>query len=121
MKRYRCQGIRNPKTDRIDSMIIAQYGIDYWYRTKPQNVRTEARRELRLLGRQYEQYMKVRVARCQALNSILEQTMPGIYGILDDFNKFNGKDKLSDFVFEYWHRDNIIKSSETRKIYRRRA
>lgn len=56
--------------------------------------------------------MKVRVARCQALNSILEQTMPGIYGILDDFNKFNGKDKLSDFVFEYWHRDNIIKSSE---------
>ena len=112
MKRYRCQGIRNPKTDRIDSMIIAQYGIDYWYRTKPQNVRTEARRELRLLGRQYEQYMKVRVARCQALNSILEQTMPGIYGILDDFNKFNGKDKLSDFVFEYWHRDNIIKSSE---------
>ena len=27
MKRYRCQGIRNPKTDKIDSMIIAQYGI----------------------------------------------------------------------------------------------
>ena len=24
MKRYRCQGIRNPKTDKIDSMIIAQ-------------------------------------------------------------------------------------------------
>ena len=30
MKRYRYQGIRNPKTDRIDSLIIAQYGIDYW-------------------------------------------------------------------------------------------
>ena len=35
MKRYRCQGIRNPKTDKIDSYIIAQYGIDYWYRFKP--------------------------------------------------------------------------------------
>lgn len=112
MKRYRCQGIRNPKTDRIDSMIIAQYGIDYWYRTKPQNDRSEARQELKFLGRQYEQYMKVRVARCQALNAILDQTMPGIYGILNDFDKNNGKDKLCDFVYDFWHRDNIIKSSE---------
>ena len=31
MKRYRCQGIRNAKTDKIDSRIIANYGIDFWY------------------------------------------------------------------------------------------
>ena len=31
MKRYRCQGIRNAKTDKIDSKIIANYGIDFWY------------------------------------------------------------------------------------------
>ena len=112
MKRYRCQGIRNPKTDRIDSLIIAQYGIDFWYRAKKQNDRTEKRSELRLLGKQYEQYMKFRVARCQAFHAILEQTMPGIYGILDDFNRNTGKDKLCDFVYDFWHRDNIIKSSE---------
>ena len=29
MKRYRCQGIRNAKTDRIDSKIIANYGLDF--------------------------------------------------------------------------------------------
>ena len=32
MKRYRCQGIRNPKTDSIDAIQIAQYGIDTWFR-----------------------------------------------------------------------------------------
>ena len=32
MKRYRCQGIRNPKTDSIDAVMIAQYGIDFWLR-----------------------------------------------------------------------------------------
>ena len=32
MKRYRCQGIRNPKTDNIDAFMIAQYGIDFWFR-----------------------------------------------------------------------------------------
>ena len=30
MKRYRCQGLRNPKTDRIDAKIIATYVLDYW-------------------------------------------------------------------------------------------
>lgn len=112
MKHYRCQGIRNPKTDRIDSMIIAQYGIDFWYRAKQQNDRTQERQELRLLGRQYEQFMKTRVTRCQALNGILDQAIPGVYGLLDDFNRNNGKDKLSDFVYDYWHTDNITKSSE---------
>ena len=112
MKRYRCQGIRNPKTDRIDSLIIAQYGIDFWYRFEKQKDRTKDRQELRLLGKQYEQYMKVRVARCQALHSLLELTMPGTYGILDDFNRNNGKDKLCDFVYDFWHSDNITKSSE---------
>ena len=112
MKRYRCQGIRNPKTDRIDSMIIAQFGIDYWYRIECQNDRSQLRQELRLLGRQYEQYMKVRVARCQALNSLIDQTMPGVYGLLNDFDKNNGRDKLCDFIYDFWHRDNIIKSSD---------
>lgn len=55
MKRYRYQGIRNPKTDRIDSLIIAQYGIDFWYRIKQQIDRTQERQKLRLLGKQYEQ------------------------------------------------------------------
>ena len=112
MKRYRCQGIRNPKTDRIDSMIIAQYGIDFWYRVKQQNDRVQERQELRLLGRQYEQFMKSRVARGQALNGLLDQTMPGVYELLSGFNRNNGKDKLSDFAYDYWHNDNIIKSSE---------
>ena len=63
MKRYRCQGIRNPKTDKIDSYIIAQYGIDYWYRFKPNSDMEESRAELRLLGTQYTSYMRIRTMR----------------------------------------------------------
>ena len=87
MKRYRCQGIRNPKTDRIDSLTIAQYGIDFWYRAKQQNDRTLERQELRLLDKQYEQYMKSRVAQCQALEQHVDQAMPGVYGLSSDFNR----------------------------------
>jgi len=112
MKRYRCQGIRNPKTDKIDSMIIAQFGIDYWYRFKSNNDIDEKRQELRILGIQYTQFMKTRVTRCQSLCDILERTMPGVYGILNDFDRNNGRDKLCDFAEKYWHSDNIIKHSE---------
>ena len=112
MKRYRCQGIRNPKTDKIDSYIIAQYGIDFWYRFKPNSDMEESRAELRLLGLQYTSYMRIRTIRCQDLCHILDRTMPGVYGLLDDFNRNNGQDKLCDFAEKYWHSDNITKYSE---------
>ncbi|MBQ0036087.1 MAG: IS110 family transposase [Firmicutes bacterium] len=118
MKRYRYQGIRNPKTDRIDSLIIAQYGIDYWYKKNENLIMSDEREELRFLGKQYVQFMKTRSNRSIALCNLLDQTMPGIYDLLDDFNRNNGKDKLCDFVEEYWHRDLIIKYSENKFIER---
>ena len=112
MKRYRCQGIRNPKTDKIDALIIAQYGIDFWYRFKDETKKSSKRMELRLLGKQYEQYMKFRVMRCQALSDILDRTMPGVYKTLNDFDRNNGNDKLADFAYDFCHRDQIYKNTE---------
>lgn len=112
MKRYRCQGIRNPKTDKIDALIIAQYGIDFRYRFKDETKKDSKRTELRFLGKQYEQYMKLRVMRCQAISDILDRTMPGVYKILNDFDRNNGSDKLADFAYDFFHKDQITKSSE---------
>ena len=112
MKRYRCQGIRNVKTDKIDSVIIANYGIDFWYRLSDFRSNEKEYMELRLLGRQYRQYMKFRVENVLSLANILDQTMPGIKTLLSDWNKYTGKDKLSVFAYEYLHFDNIKKKSE---------
>ena len=112
MKRYRCQGIRNAKTDKIDSRIIANYGIDFWYHLTDFKPSEQYYAELRLLGRQYRQYMKFRVENVLALANMLDQTMPGIKTLLGDWNKYTGKDKLSDFAYEYWHFDNITKKTE---------
>ena len=112
MKRYRCQGIRNAKTDKIDSRIIAKYGIDFWYHLTDFKTSEQYYVELRLLGRQYRQYMKFRVENVLALANMLDQTMPGIKTLLGDWNKYTGKDKLSDFAYEYWHFDNITKKTE---------
>lgn len=112
MKRYRCQGIRNPKTDRIDALIIAQFGIDFWYRKNESLAMDKKREELRFLGMQYQKFMKVRTDRCIALCDLMDRSMPGIYAYLDGYNKNTGNDRLSDFAEVYWHRDLILKYSE---------
>ena len=116
MKRYRCQRIRSAKTDRIDSKIIANYGLDFWFHLKEFQSDEDCYYELRLLGRQYRQYMKFRVENVLALTHILDLTMPGLKTMLPDWNKYSGKDKLADFAYEYWHFDNITKKTEKQFI-----
>ncbi|MSS92120.1 IS110 family transposase [Eisenbergiella tayi] len=118
MKRYRCQGIRNPKTDKIDALMIAQYGIDFWYRPCHESSIEDIRTELKLLGTQYCSFSKTRQDRCLALCNLLDRTNPGIYNLLDGFNRYSGKDKLCDFVHDFYHRDCIVKYSKNKFIER---
>ena len=118
MKRYRCQGIRNPKTDKIDAIVIAQYGIDFWFRSDNRDNIENLRRELKLLGSQYLCFMKTRQNRSIALANILDLSLPGIYGILDDYSRVTGTDKQADFVYDFYHRDCIVKYSEKKFVER---
>ena len=93
MKRYRCQGIRNPKTDSIDAIMIAQYGIDFWFRSFQEYVASDERMELKTLGMQYFKTMKTRQDRYLVLESVIDRTLPGIGGVLNGYDKSTGKDK----------------------------
>ena len=69
--------------------------------------------ELKLLGRQYEQYVRLKVGCKIHLADLLDGVMPGIKKILTgNVPAFSTKDKLCDFVEKYWHYDNIKKLSE---------
>lgn len=116
MKEYRCKGLRRAKTDRLDAIMIANYGIDNWYHLDNYEFSENTYQELRLLGRQYAHYMKMRIDSVLVLTNMLDYTMPGIKTLLKGWNESSGKDKLSDFVEEYWHYDNISKKSEKQFI-----
>lgn len=60
--------------------------------------------------------MKMRIDSVLVLTNLLDYTMPGIKTLLKGWNEGSGKDKLSDFVEEYWHYDNITKKSEKQFI-----
>lgn len=113
MKKYASTAIRKGKTDKIDSVRIANYGLDNWFHLRKHEPTEEVYEELKFLGRQYSHYIRMKIESKLALNSILDRTMPGIKKLLSGKRSdYPIKDKLSDFVEHYWHYDNITKLSE---------
>lgn len=113
MKKYASIVLRKGKTDKLDAIKIASYGLDNWFHLVNYESSEDVYNELRLLGRQYSHYIKLRVESKLSLTSMLDHTMPGIKKMLQNRSDKPEKDKLNDFVEEYWHYDNIaVKSKE---------
>ena len=113
MHKYVNYSLRSAKTDKIDSIKIANYGIDNWHKLKKYQIQDDNYYQLQLLGRQYSHYMEMRIKEYLYFYSILEQVLPGIKKLVNSMNptKFE-RDKLLDFVEKYWHFDIILEFSE---------
>lgn len=113
MKKYACASVRWGKTDKLDSVRIANYGIDNWFKLQKFKPATESYEELKILGRQYAHYISMKIESKLALTTLLDRVMPGIKVLLTGKRSDEPtKDKLSDFVEKYWHYDNITKMTE---------
>jgi len=113
MKKYAAVGLRKGKTDKMDAIRIANYGIDNWFKLVNYTAPEEVYAQLQILGRQYYHYINMKVQSKLSLTNLIDRTMPGIKRLLKSSRSDEPtKDKLSDFVEEYWHCDNITKRSE---------
>ena len=112
MKKYaKDNSLRGGKTDRLDSIMIANYGIDKWFKLQRYEGNEETYAELKLLGRRYRFYMELHVKALQELTHILDYVMPGIKKMFNSWDEASNKDKLSDFVERFWHFDTITSMS----------
>ena len=107
----RDNNLRGAKNDRLDSVMIASYGIEKWYKLKKYEVTDTVYNELRLLGRQYHRLMKTHVQAVQELTHLLDYTAPGLKGMFNSWTEYSNKDKLCDFVERFWHFDLITSLS----------
>lgn len=109
MKKFCSQSIRRAKTDKIDSVKIAAFGITYWNELTEAYSSSAVYDELRFLGRQYYKSTSMLVGAKVNLNNLLDKVMPGIQTILK-----NQKDnhKLIEFVDRYIHFRNILDMGE---------
>lgn len=109
MKKFCSQSLRRAKTDKIDSIKIANFGLTYWSELTPTLPKGEVYQELKLLARQYYQTVSLLVKAKVNLSNLLDQTMHNIQTVLAD-NKSNCK--LTDFVARYYHYSHILEMGE---------
>lgn len=113
MHKYANLTLRKGKTDNLDAVKIAKYGLDNWFHLADYIANNEIYDELKLLNHQYHSYIEQRVKAKQSLTILLDRTMPGIKTLLLNRSIAPDRDKLCDFVRKYWHYDNITKMSES--------
>ena len=53
IKKYLDRNLRKAKNDRKDSLKLAEYTCDNWYKLKPNSIEEEKYKELKFLSRQY--------------------------------------------------------------------
>ena len=84
MKKYCAAALRKAKTDKIDSIKIASFGITYWnelVKAYPSNVIYD---ELKFLARQYYQVTGMLVKSKVNFSNLLDQVMPKINDVLSN-------------------------------------
>ncbi len=112
MHKYASLSIRRGKTDSLDAIKIANFGLDNWFKLTNYSPNEEIYDELRLLNRHYLNYISMRIKAKLTLTNLLDRTMPGIKTLLLNRSTEPDRDKLCDFIRKYWHFDNITKMSQ---------
>lgn len=109
MKKFCTQNICRAKTDKIDSVKIAAFGITYWNELIKAYSSAVTYDELRFMARQYYQTTSMFVKARVNLSNLLDQVMPEIQTLLQDQPNNH---KLTEFVDKYIHFQNILDMGE---------
>lgn len=102
--------IRRVKNDRIDAVKICNYGATYWNELPRYESEEETRRDLRELGRQRNDLLKIRTSLNNQLISLVDVAFPGINVLLDS-TKSDGSTKWVDFISRYHSASNVAAMS----------
>lgn len=96
--------IRKVKTDKADSIKIANYGLTNWLDLQEYVPEDDIRHMLKAFNRQYNKYNKLKVALKNNLISLLDQTFPGVNGLFSSpTRESDGHQKWLDFAKTFWH------------------
>jgi len=101
---YGNNSIRKVKTDKADSIKIANYGLSHWMEL-PQFVPEEDTRiMLKTFSRQYSKYQKVKTMLKNNFIALTDRTFPGVNELFTSPpRKSDGHEKWIDFSIKFWH------------------
>ena len=114
MKKYGDTALRKAKTDKRDSLRIAQYALEKSYSLIPYTPSDQKYEDLRFLSRQYSQRISTLTGNKVQLLDLLDQTMPGITSLIPLKSRDPDNCVLLRFVKRFKSFDMIRKMGKTR-------
>ena len=109
IKKYCDMDLRKVKSDRKDSLKLANYCSEKWFKLRKFEVSDEIRAQLQFLSRQYSQYIKIKTNLKIQLTNLIDKTFPGIKKIVDDENRY---ELLLDIYEKYSYPDLVLEKSK---------
>ena len=113
IKKYLDRNLRKAKNDRKDSLKLAEYACDNWYKLKPNALEEEKYKALKFLSRQYFTFSDVKIKQKNAFSSLCDLAFPGYYQLLNE-NNF----ALGLLVFKIYNNPEIIKNMKEERFYK---
>ena len=111
--KYGNNSIRKGKTDKLDTVKIANYCLDRWTDLERYSPTDQIRQTLKTCRRQYDQYIRLKVNLKNNLIALLDGTFPGINTLLKSAPRdTDGHEKWVDFAGKFWHRQCVCGNSE---------
>ena len=86
IKKYLDRSLRKAKTDKKDSLKLAEYACDNWYKLKVNFIEEEKYKELRFLSRQYFSLNSMKVQQKVDFSDLTDMLFPGYYQLLEECN-----------------------------------
>ena len=114
MKKYGDAELRKAKTDRKDALRIARYALEKWCSLVPYTPMDQNYEDLKFLSSQYSQRISLVVKTKIQLINLLDESMPGITGILALKSRNPEKCMLLQFIKRFHSFDYINRIGKTR-------
>lgn len=109
---YGTNRVRKVKTDKKDSLKIANYAFNKWLELREYIPSEDIRKTLKILNRQYIQCNKILVMQKNNLIGLTDSCFPGANTLFSSPQRqFDGHEKWVDFVLKFPHLDTVAKLS----------
>lgn len=100
IKKYLDSGLRKAKTDKKDSLKLAEYACDNWYKLKMPIIEDSKYNDLRFLSRQYFAFNSIKVQQKVNFSNLTDMLFPGYYGLSDENNYILGLKVFQKYSLE---------------------
>lgn len=105
IKKYFDRNLRKTKNDKKDSLKIAEYGCENWYKLNSIKQQSDIYEELRFLHRQYISQVKIQSEYKIYFSNLCDLVFPGYYQLLRENNFI-----LGIYVFKKYYSPSLVLS-----------